>query len=393
VPEVFEVWMAQKAVVDAYGLKLVAYEGGQHAHHTFRLADEVKIYLKTLDEFMRDFVKSPQMADLYEEMWSAWSQVGDGPFMQYGAVEAASRSGSWGLREWIGDENPRAVALDTLNASETPWWDAEADEAYGQGVTERGTDGNDVLAGTRAEDTLIGGMGDDILIGGLGDDRIHGGKGSDVLVLNGNATDYNMAFDGDALMLIGADGADRVVVVEFFAFEDGTLSIEAPQAQAVAGTEESATGQPLLIIRGWSDGLDSQEAMAEFAVKSGSDANDHIEGSGEGDWLRGGAGNDRLRGFKGDDVLEGGDGGDTLFGGAGADTFVFGKGDGKRDWIADYEAGDVIDLRGLGLAKDTVATDLAVELEHGRLMLDWGYGEVVLLNFGMEDVGQVDLLL
>jgi Ca2+-binding RTX toxin-like protein len=73
---------------------------------------------------------------------------------------------------------------------------------------------------------------------------------------------------------------------------------------------------------------------------------------GDGELLNGLAGNDRLFGYGGDDTLVGGPGADTLTGGTGADRFVltaatqspFGMG---RDVIADWGAGDLIDLSGL----------------------------------------------
>jgi Ca2+-binding RTX toxin-like protein len=77
---------------------------------------------------------------------------------------------------------------------------------------------------------------------------------------------------------------------------------------------------------------------------TGGTGNDTISGLGGHDWLYGGAGNDKITG---------GTGNDDLFGGAGADVFDYnninestpGAGEGKRDFIHDFQVGvDKIDL-------------------------------------------------
>ncbi|MBP5857588.1 cadherin-like domain-containing protein, partial [Marivibrio halodurans] len=49
---------------------------------------------------------------------------------------------------------------------------------FGPGISETGTDGNDVIDGTSGDDTLIGGAGDDTIDGSDGDDHIEGDGGS-----------------------------------------------------------------------------------------------------------------------------------------------------------------------------------------------------------------------
>ncbi|UTW56213.1 hypothetical protein [Kordiimonas sp. SCSIO 12610] len=65
----------------------------------------------------------------------------------------------------------------------------------------------------------------------------------------------------------------------------------------------------------------------------------------ENDELEGLNGDDSLSGLGGSDTLIGGGGDDTLSGGTGADIFVLDGNDGN-DVITDYDAADVIDLRG-----------------------------------------------
>lgn len=87
-------------------------------------------------------------------------------------------------------------------------------------------------------------------------------------------------------------------------------------------------------------------------VAIGGEKNDELSGDNGNDVLIGNAGNDTLSGGNGNDVLIGGLGADVLNGGAGNDIFQFNRNDyvsGMRNWdkIADFEAGDRIDLRDL----------------------------------------------
>ncbi|HTN61679.1 MAG TPA: DUF5801 repeats-in-toxin domain-containing protein, partial [Devosia sp.] len=84
-------------------------------------------------------------------------------------------------------------------------------------------------------------------------------------------------------------------------------------------------------------------------------SNDVIAGLAGGDTLDGAGGNDILTGGHGDDILIGGLGDDTLIGGAGVDTLTSGAGNDvfvldsfdAADIIADYQAGDKVDLTAL----------------------------------------------
>jgi hypothetical protein len=122
IPQVVGWWVANKAVADQYGLDLVAYEGGQHVLHSFAVGGLNEADLATLTEFLSGFVRSQEMAELYRELWTAWAAVSDGPFMQFGDVDSASKYGAWGLFSALGDQNPRADLLIDLNARTAPWF-------------------------------------------------------------------------------------------------------------------------------------------------------------------------------------------------------------------------------------------------------------------------------
>ena len=124
IPQTRVWWAANKAVADQYGLDLVAYEGGQHVLHSFAISGLSAADLEALTTFLTGFVRSQAMAELYHELWLAWAEVSDGPFMQFGDVAAASKHGAWGLFSALGDTNPRSDLLMDLNANSTPWFEA-----------------------------------------------------------------------------------------------------------------------------------------------------------------------------------------------------------------------------------------------------------------------------
>ncbi|RSK38884.1 calcium-binding protein [Rhodovulum iodosum] len=203
------------------GLNIVAYEGGQHVHHSFAIRTLTEEETELLTDFMSDFVRSEQMADLYEASWESWSQVSDGPYMQFGEVSGQDRWGSWGLSQSLDDDNPRLQRLNELNETSEPWWDgAEGGTHYQQGVTVQGSDEAELMVGTLQEDYLIGAGGDDTFVAGAGDDGINGGDGVDTLILSGRAEDYALAEEKGGYRLVGPDGSDRLVDVERLRFDD-----------------------------------------------------------------------------------------------------------------------------------------------------------------------------
>lgn len=101
-----------------------------------------------------------------------------------------------------------------------------------------GGDGNDFLFGHRGADEISGGDGDDTITGGLGNDLIDGGAGADTVIFSGNRDEYTISIDGGAYVVshVGgsrADGADRIVNVEMFQFDDQVSEIIGTQLQAV----------------------------------------------------------------------------------------------------------------------------------------------------------------
>ncbi|WP_051294226.1 choice-of-anchor I family protein [Gemmobacter nectariphilus] len=156
-----------------------------------------------------------------------------------------------------------------------------------------------------------------------------------------------------------------------------------PEVVQFVPAESSPTGAPMLAVSFEISGTTSLISLAGTAVvgriryvgANGSLLDDRLTGLGDDDVIAGGAGRDTLIGYTGNDTLIGGTGNDVLRGGAGEDVFVFRAHDG-RDRIADFEAGDLIDLTATGLAFEDLVIDertanvSVVGLGNGRIWVN-----------------------
>ena len=228
IPQIVTAWAAHKAIAEAHGLKLVAYEGGQHLLHAFKVKGIAPGEMDTMVDYMAGFIRSQDMADLYRSLWDAWVKVSDGPFMQYGDVSTPSKFGAWGIYAALGDTNPRAELLTRLNAT-TPNWFGTGGPQYLQGVIRVAGDEGETIEGTDRDDFLIGGAGDDTIRPGLGRDAIDGGAGHDTLVLPGRAADHALTVEGRDHLLTGKGFSHRLRGIEAVVFDDGqSLALDAP---------------------------------------------------------------------------------------------------------------------------------------------------------------------
>lgn len=225
-------------IIEIYGLKMVAYEGGQHVHHSFAVRGLTDADISALTDFMIDFVRSEEMANLYKALWDGWAEISENPFMQFGDVQSTSKTGSWGLYTSLDDTNPRAELLEELNATTDPWWDAVGGMHYQNGVTLIGTDEGEIHMGSAQEDYLVGKGGDDVFVLGLGDDGAHGGDGYDVVVMRGALADYTVTKDGNVVTVEGPEGTDTLVEVEAIRFSSGEV-LDLTTMQSETGTGET----------------------------------------------------------------------------------------------------------------------------------------------------------
>ncbi|MEC7794702.1 MAG: calcium-binding protein [Pseudomonadota bacterium] len=238
IPEKIENLKAAAEKIESYGLKMVAYEGGQHVHHSWAVKGLTDQDIVALTNFMGDFVRSSEMAELYQALWDGWAAISENPFMQFGDITGSTPRGSWGIYTSLDDTNPRAELLEELNATTDPWWDAVGGIHYQNGVTLIGTDEGEIHMGSAQEDYLVGKGGDDVFVLGLGDDGAHGGDGYDVVVMRGALADYTVTKDGNVVTVEGPEGTDTLVEVEAIRFSSGEV-LDLTTMQSETGTGET----------------------------------------------------------------------------------------------------------------------------------------------------------
>lgn len=102
-PKAIEWMRAQKAVADRFGLKLVAYEGGQHLVGVGSGENN-----EALTALLHAANRHPRMAKIYERYYQGWENVGGDLFCYFSSVSRWSKWGSWGILEYF-DEDPAAA--------------------------------------------------------------------------------------------------------------------------------------------------------------------------------------------------------------------------------------------------------------------------------------------
>jgi len=117
-PEVMKNYQYHAKETTRRGLKLLAYEGGQHITSNFS---------QTQDN--EDFVglhvginRNPLIKDLYKINFDNWRKAGGGLFMHFVDTSGYTRYGSWGALEYITQEtSPKWEALMEFNQIPC-WW-------------------------------------------------------------------------------------------------------------------------------------------------------------------------------------------------------------------------------------------------------------------------------
>jgi hypothetical protein len=93
--EVSEPTRNNRKIAERYGLRLVAYEGGQHLI-AYGEASQNEAFVNKLIAANRD----PRMRTIYMHMLDAWyAQSNQGLFMLYNFAETPTKYGVWGLLE------------------------------------------------------------------------------------------------------------------------------------------------------------------------------------------------------------------------------------------------------------------------------------------------------
>lgn len=94
-------WMREnKKVADQFGLKLVAYEGGQHM-----VGVQGGENNEPLTKLLHAANANPRIGAIYRTYFDAWREAGGDLFCYFSSVGAWSKWGSWGLLQYL-DEDP-----------------------------------------------------------------------------------------------------------------------------------------------------------------------------------------------------------------------------------------------------------------------------------------------
>lgn len=186
------------------------------------------------------------------------------------------------------------------------------------GIWVYGGAGNDEVRGGINGDSFQGGAGDDLLLGAEGDyilggqagnDIINGGEGRDIARFSGASSDYQIAFEGETLLVTGAEGSDTLISIEEIWFEGGGGRFLFGSAGA-----DNLTGSEANDVLFGGDGADFINGVSGDDTIGGGNGDDELWGYGGADTIDGGAGDDLIRGFHGDDVITGGGGDDRIDG-------------------------------------------------------------------------------
>ncbi len=195
------------------GLKLIAYEGGQHLH----TETAEQIGGAAFNDAIEAFVYSDEMASVYADWWRAWRDIGDGPFMHFTAVGRSSRYGSWGLQRYLGEANPRWRVLTDLNAGTGSWWG----EGGGPHRQQGDLSGTPDLIGAAEEDYLVGGSGDDAFYPSTGSDGLNGGGGHDIVHLPATRRSYTIDHKPPHFVISNGVEIKTLYDIEEIRFSDG----------------------------------------------------------------------------------------------------------------------------------------------------------------------------
>lgn len=85
-----------KKVADKFGVKLIAYEGGQHM--VAFAADQALV--RQVSKTMHAANRHPRMGQLYTRYYNEWARIGGDLFAVFSSIGAYSNHGAWGLAEY-----------------------------------------------------------------------------------------------------------------------------------------------------------------------------------------------------------------------------------------------------------------------------------------------------
>ncbi|EAW37156.1 hypothetical protein [Lyngbya sp. PCC 8106] len=118
-PQVKELFSYHAQVAQEKGLKLMAYEGGQHI-----VGRKDAVNNQQLTDFFIELNRHPQMYELYTQLFKDWQEVGGTMFMHFVDVAKPTKWGSWGALEYVDQsESPKYSALMDFITQNSCWWE------------------------------------------------------------------------------------------------------------------------------------------------------------------------------------------------------------------------------------------------------------------------------
>lgn len=110
-PQALETIRRQKAIANRFGLKLLAYEGGQHLVGLGEAQNNEK-----LTELFRQANRHPRMGDIYTKYLDGWKAAGGDLMCIFSSVSLWGKYGCWGLAEYYDEtENDQPKLKAVLN--------------------------------------------------------------------------------------------------------------------------------------------------------------------------------------------------------------------------------------------------------------------------------------
>ncbi|MBI4779825.1 MAG: cellulose-binding protein [Oscillatoriophycideae cyanobacterium NC_groundwater_1537_Pr4_S-0.65um_50_18] len=150
VADVIDRFKYHAQVATAHGLKLVAYEGGQHLVGISGIENDSK-----MTNFLTALNRRPEMGQLYKQLLEGWKQAGGTLFNHFVDVYASGKWGSWGALEKVDQvSSAKYDALMNFINTHDRWWN-EPISATQVGSFQRGTAESNTLNGTNNNDTLL----------------------------------------------------------------------------------------------------------------------------------------------------------------------------------------------------------------------------------------------
>jgi hypothetical protein len=109
-----------RTLAEKYGLRLLAYEGGQHMVGVGASQDN-----RALNALFDAFNRDPRIKQLYLDYLVIWKREGGELFVHFNDVSRYTKSGRWGALEYVAQprsESPKFDALQTFIEQNPAWW-------------------------------------------------------------------------------------------------------------------------------------------------------------------------------------------------------------------------------------------------------------------------------